>query len=81
MIHFFFFLFSVCIDFWKLVACYGSILEYLATKMDLESFLRLLPDQGNLTFFLPYIQACMQKNQAEELASGIRMDAQKQEEK
>jgi len=40
----------------ELVSCYCSILEYLSGKMELEPFIRLLPEQGDLSFFYAFHQ-------------------------
>ncbi|KAH3743228.1 Hermansky-Pudlak syndrome 3 protein [Pelomyxa schiedti] len=46
---------------------YSKILEFLAATMDTATFVTMLPPNGNLAYFLPYIEVAFQKKAASRL--------------
>jgi hypothetical protein len=50
---------------------YESILEYLTERYDPSEFLSLLPSNGNMSFFLPYIKKCFLRFKARGIKHSI----------
>lgn len=50
---------------------YESILGYLTEIMDFETFIQLLPENGKMNFFLPFIQNCISKSMSKSLKETI----------
>ncbi|XP_069116206.1 BLOC-2 complex member HPS3-like isoform X2 [Argopecten irradians] len=48
-----------------------GVFSWLANEMEPEDFLNLLPGNGNVMFFLPYIGTCYKKQQSRRLLSNI----------
>lgn len=49
----------------------SGILKHLTDILELKDFLQILPDEGNMLFFLPYITKCQEKEKSENLLSSI----------
>lgn len=49
-----------------------GILKHLTDVLELRDFLQILPDEGNMLFFLPYITECQEKEKSKQLLNIIR---------
>lgn len=49
-----------------------GILKHLTDVLELKDFLQILPDEGNMLFFLPYITECQEKEKSKQLLNIIR---------
>lgn len=49
-----------------------GILKHLTDVLELRDFLQILPDEGNMLFFLPYITECQEKEKSKQLLNTIR---------
>lgn len=60
---------------YEYIRLYESLIEHTATVFSPSDFLTLLPEHGNLKFFLPYIERCFRNHYANELILKIRKKA------
>lgn len=51
---------------------FQGILKHLTDVLELRDFLQILPDEGNMLFFLPYITECQEKEKSKQLLNIIR---------
>lgn len=51
---------------------FQGILKHLTDVLELKDFLQILPDEGNMLFFLPYITECQEKEKSKQLLNIIR---------
>ena len=48
-----------------------GILKHLTDVLELRDFIQILPEEGNMLFFLPYITECQEKEKSKQLANTI----------
>jgi len=53
---------------------YASLLDHLSTQYEIEIFLKLLPPNGNIAFFLPFIEKALNSSRARQLKGIIETE-------
>eukprot|EP01114_Cavostelium_apophysatum_P015911 TRINITY_DN4432_c0_g1_i1.p1 TRINITY_DN4432_c0_g1~~TRINITY_DN4432_c0_g1_i1.p1 ORF type:complete len:1187 (+),score=274.77 TRINITY_DN4432_c0_g1_i1:1072-4632(+) len=54
--------------------CYTKMLEYLSGIFDPALFLSLLPNEGNLFFFVPFLERSIKSSQGKKLNASLQQD-------
>jgi len=56
----------------EIIACiYTSLLDFLASKLASNDFIQLLPNDGHLGFFLPFIESSLRNQDSHQLIRNI----------
>eukprot|EP01124_Arcella_intermedia_P003357 TRINITY_DN11839_c0_g1_i1.p1 TRINITY_DN11839_c0_g1~~TRINITY_DN11839_c0_g1_i1.p1 ORF type:complete len:818 (+),score=182.45 TRINITY_DN11839_c0_g1_i1:970-3423(+) len=63
----------------NLYTAYEELLRHLSFVLDPDEFLKILPDAGNISFFLPFIENCLHHYNSKKLTQEIKADSEKEQ--
>lgn len=62
---------TICQKRTQLHDLYKQMMEFLSHTLEPREFISILPDSGNISFFVPYIKSCVMFHESKEVFNSV----------